>query len=299
MAGHWSVDSSFLSCAFFERDIAAVVMKDDDSINNDMPFSYITIYYKGEWDDGGGTQWDTIGAATTMFPSRQFVIISPQGNALLLGGGDRHEEQIQDGEINPQQFGMLREVRRIGQKAFACGMKRQVYRRDNRDVWTCLTKDIMNDKGVYGFESIDGFSESDIYAVGWEGEIWHFNGSQWSKKDSPTNNILVDVCCAGDGKVYAYARGGKLIIGRDDQWDVVNLEVPADLWSLAWFQGKLYASSSRDIFVFDGTAMVPIKIEGDFPRSCQYLSVHNDEVMWSIGSKDIFSFDGATWTRID
>ena len=61
-----------------------------------------------------------------------------------------------------------------------------------------------------------------IYAAGWEGEIWHYDGNRWSSICSPTNIILNDICCAGDGNVYAGGRVGMLIVCRRDHWKVID-----------------------------------------------------------------------------
>ena len=50
--------------------------------------------------------------------------------------------------------------------------------------------------------------ERDLVAVGWEGEIWRFDGTQWQQVESPTNRILTCVCTDDDGLSFAGGRNG-------------------------------------------------------------------------------------------
>ena len=103
--------------------------------------------------------------------------------------------------------------------------------------------------GVVGFEAIDGFSEKEIYATGWKGEIWQNTGREWIQRDSPTNTILLDICCAGDGYVYICGRNSTLIRGRNEIWEHLELELNNEnLWNVAWFKDALYLSTTKTVF---------------------------------------------------
>ncbi len=58
-------------------------------------------------------------------------------------------------------------------------MKRQVYRRGGERRWTDMSAPFPKPRETAGFEAIDGYSSNEIYAVGWSGEIWQFNGKKW------------------------------------------------------------------------------------------------------------------------
>ncbi len=149
------------------------------------------------------------------------------------------------------------------------------------------------------FHSIDGFTESELYAVGWDGEIWHYNGTEWFQLVSPTNLALYKVICALDGNVYACGQLGILLRGRHNKWAVLDQELTKeDLWGLAWFNDQLFASSSHFVYKLMGDTlrradMGPIKP----PSTCHQLSAA-DGLLWSIGAKDVMQFDGQTWSRI-
>jgi cellulase/cellobiase CelA1 len=229
-----------------------------------------------------------------------------------VGSGDIHDEHVVDGprakgSKGPKDRGPLRGVRRIGSHIYVVGMDRQAYRREGPKHWQSVGPPSWRQRGrqppgaadVKGFEAVDGFSESDIYAVGWDGEIWNYDDRKWQPLPSPAKEVLVDVCCAGDGMVYACGREGLLVRGRARSWEVIKLRgMTQDIWSLAWFNGRLYLSTMSRVFTLEGKALAAVGFGSDTPKTCHRLSV-GDGVLWSIGAKDVFTFDGTKWTRID
>jgi hypothetical protein len=210
----------------------------DDAIDaNEIPHSHLVFLHQGKWGNGGPVKFTVVGISLCTHPIRQMIAIGPFGEAFLSGTGDMHEERIQAGEDSPKKRGPLRHVRGIAGKVYAAGMQRQVYRRDDRDVWTCIGHSIRPARGqIVGFESIGGFGEDEIYAAGWEGEIWRYDGLCWHQLDSPTKLILHDICCAGDGNVYAGGQVGMLVAGRKDSWRAIEHgNTRENIWSLAWF----------------------------------------------------------------
>jgi hypothetical protein len=299
MAGHWTDQYSFITASILRPTQVVVSLANDELAEQKVPYTYYTAFESGAWKDGGDCSWDVVASGVCDVPLRQVIAVGPHGQVCLLGSKDRHEEDIASCGVDPKKLGLIRDVRGISGKAYVCGMNRQVYRRDGSGQWAYLSSDIPRQQEVVGFEAIDGFSEKEIYAVGWKGEIWSYDGTGWTKRDSPTNRIFSDVCCAGDGFVYACGGHSTLVKGRGDQWAVIDLSsVTVDLWSLEWFAGKLYLASTRDVFSLTDNGLVPIDFGTDAPGSCRYLDA-GDEVMWSIGAKDIFSYDGNIWTRID
>jgi hypothetical protein len=182
-------------------------------------------------------------------------------------------------------------------------MHRQAYRRDGAKKWTCIDESMRPPSGkgeVAGFEAVGGFSEKEIYAAGWDGMIWLYDGKKWKELDSPTNVILTNLCCAEDGNVYICGRKGMLLRGRKNKWEIVKHESgEMDLWGLEWYSGKLYLASMRHVFILaKDDSLEKVRMGGDPAETAYHLSAA-DGIMWSIGAKDAMSFDGKTWTRID
>ena len=195
---------------------------------------------------------------------------------------------------------MIRNSKTIEGYVFVCGMKRQVYKRIDNNKWIDLSAPIPAVDEKVGFESIDGFSVNEIYAVGWNGEIWGYDGKNWTNKASPTNRILTSVCCAPNGEGYICGQQGIMIKGRKDTWEIISWEndVGIDLWDICWFQGKIYVASMTNLFTLEGNELVEVDFgEMEIPSCYNLTSV--DDVLWSIGKNDVVSFNGNAWQRYD
>lgn len=302
MAGHWTHTFSFVTGAVRFFDLSYIAMSGDELDREKIPHSYFSEWDSGTWRDLGKTLWPTAGIAIAKTPIQQMCAVGMYGGVKLAGSGDVHEEQIGANQEAIRARGPLRGVRTIGQHVYVVGMNRQAWRRDDVHQWTSIDQGARpadGSKEVVGFEAVDGFAESDIYAVGWDGEIWHYDGSGWHQKQSPTNIVLTRVLCAGNGVVYASGRKGLLLKGRDDSWEVIDHQsMIDDIWDLAWYQDKLYLSTMYGLFTLDQDKLLAVDFGEDAPNSCYHLSAA-DGVLWSIGGKDIMAFDGNNWTRID
>ena len=193
---------------------------------------------------------------------------------------------------------MIRYANSIDGYVYACGMKRQVYKRTGDNNWIDISAPFPKKNEEVGFESIDGFSENEIYAVGWKGEIWQYTGLKWINRGSLTNLILTSVHCASDGIVYIVGQQGVLIKGRNDSWEIIEWEdeIVYDFWDISFFKDKFYITTINNLYTFeDGRLM-----EVDF-NDTQVLSFFGltqaEGVMWSIGAKDVLSFDGTSWKK--
>jgi len=301
MAGHWGDLFSFVTGSIRANDLAYLVLSNDASSVGKIPSAGIVQWEPSGWGDGGQVPWRAAGTAISSHPLEQLCVVGEFGEVLLLGGGDRHEERIGKGKNSPKNRGPIRGVRAVGNSVYCVGMDRQAYRRDGPKKWTLLGTGLptVADDEVVGFEAVDGFSESNIYACGWEGEIWHFDGKVWSQRNSPVNTVLVDLCCAGDGYVYACARNGVLVRGLGHLWEVVDLgEFTDDIWSLAWFNGAIYVATMDYVFTLGLRGLELVKMGKEKVRTCYDLTVGGG-MLWSIGAKDVVSFDGKIWSRVD
>ncbi|MCO6515326.1 MAG: hypothetical protein J6586_02190 [Snodgrassella sp.] len=66
---------------------------------------------------------------------------------------------------------------------------------------------------IAGFEFIDGFSETEIYAGGGKRDLWQFNGETWRQVFFSSDMPLESVCCGQDGFVYIGAQSGTVFKG--------------------------------------------------------------------------------------
>jgi hypothetical protein len=299
-------DFSFLTGAVRRKDVSYAAAVDDERAERREEHSAPLVWHAGKWlriDESPVLEWVVAGVAVVWEPIQQGVFVGVMGEVLVAGSGDVHTESIVDGADSPESRGPLRSATNIEGLVHACGTGRQVYRRDAANKWVALDHGIRpaaGDEEPYSFESIDGFSRNELYAAGVFGEIWKFDGKKWERIASPTNLILSKVCCAGDGKVYIAGQQSALVRGRANAWEIVPIDAFEDqIWGLAWFNDRLYLSTLSNVYRLepDGS-VVRVNMGKDQPETCYHLSAH-DGVLWSIGRKDIMSFDGKRWTRIE
>ena len=190
---------------------------------------------------------------------------------------------------------MFRAVTSISGKAYAAGLRGMVYRLDDIVKWVRLDKGIPDS---FDITAIDGFSESDVYAAGYAGKVWHFDGDKWSAVDLPTNVNLTSLRCASDGNVYVGGYNGVLIRGRAKTWGViVEGQTRETFWDIEYFEGRLFLSTMSFVYLLGDEQLEIVDFGDDPPETCYHLSAAKG-AMWSIGARDVMSFDGTIWTRI-
>jgi len=213
-------------------------------------------------------------------------------------------EQIDQSANGPSDLIPLRSIREIGNSVYACGMARHVYRRDSAGNWSTIDEGLFvprdqRDESV-GLNSIDGFDDSTIYTVGYQGEIWFFDGTRWQQQDSPTNVVLTKVRCCSNNVVYAAGLAGVLLRKTGDSgWEQVSQQsVEDDIWGMTYFKGQLYISTYENVFLLEDDDLVEVDMQLPEPISTAYLD-SDSEIMWSVGGKDIAETDdGVVWRTI-
>lgn len=238
----------------------------------------------------GVVHWATVSMTVTKKPFEQMLALSPQGDVKLFGSGRQSEEKIAT-------RAPLRKVRTIRDQTYAVGMGRQVFLRTGENQWRELAEELRPGPGeVKGFEAIDGFALDDLYAAGWDGELWHFDGGRWTRKRSPTTNVVTSLVCAGDGRVYGAAQGGALLRGRGDEWE--KLDVGTTVTDLAWFGDALFVASPHGLFTLTEDTLQRVDFGSPTPETFGTLS-SADGVLWSIGRRDLVAYDARAWRTID
>ena len=282
-------------------DLSYLITPNDAAISEGYTGSLLFTLDRGTW--GAGTvEWLACSGTVCHVPAERYLVLGTDGSVRASGGGAVKEEApIASCGVDPRKRGPLREVRGIAKgRAYAVGTCRQAYVRDGEDQWKCIDQSAqVGDTPITdtSFESIDGFSEQEIYTVGWEGEIWKYDGSFFTQQNSPTNLALYKVRCASDGFAYACGQLGTLLRGRDDQWEVIEHEsTKEDLWGMEVFDGQLYVSSTHFVYRLEDGKLKPVDFGDDVPQTCYHLS-GADGIMWSIGPKDVMEFDGSNWKR--
>jgi hypothetical protein len=285
-------------------DLAYLALVDDASAPDGMEH---TIFL--EWDAGTLRRpdldvmaWAAAGGTCVSVPSSQGLFVGLSGQVYCIGGGDIHTEQILAGRPDgPETFGPLRAVKAVGGTAYAVGMGRQVYRRTGCDAWERIDLDVrtsLADNHLHSFETIDGFSPADLFAAGRRGEIWHYTRGGWVQEPSPMTTTITALLCASDGAVYACGLDATVARRTASGWEQIEHNATSgDLWSLAELKGRIFCSGFHGVFeVVDG-GLRPVDFGADPPQTTFCLTTA-DQVLWSIGAKDVVAFDGSMFSRV-
>ena len=243
--------------------------------------------------------WTAISCCIITNPKEQCVSLGDDGHVNVIGSGEELDEQIAEPS---DRHGDLREVRAIDGVPYVVGMDRQCFRRPKPGVWERFDQGLtIGGPDLPGLESIHGFSASEIYAVGWNGELWERSARTkklWKLIGQPTNLAFLRVLCAGDGVAYAAGQGGIIYAGRGKTWKPINHEATSDdIQDLEWFAGKLWISTLTRVYTLDDGQLTLVDFDGDPPNGCHHLSAA-DGILWTIGAKDVKEFDGTEWTTI-
>jgi hypothetical protein len=214
------------------------------------------------------------------------------------------EEDIWPGRGGPALLGDIRDLRLIGQHLYVAGMGRQVYRREGAGRWVRADAGMVvtqpDPAQIHGFNSLDGPSETDIYAAGFDGEMWRSDGRRWRQLEKLTNLLLNRVRTVAPDQILICGKQGVLLRGHLDAWSVVDHQSTEDeLWDVETFNGEVYIATSKRVYrltAADDLEEVDLGVRGK--PTCGSLHA-NDGVLISVGRKCLcWTEDGRKWHDI-
>jgi hypothetical protein len=151
---------------------------------------------------------------------------------------------------------------------------------------------------VAGLNAIDGFSASELYAVGWSGEVWWRQDSRWHMAPPVTNLKLERVICVREwGLTIACGQAGLLLKGMQDSWDVIRHDLTKDaFWGMDTFAGAVWCSTANAVYrLMADFTLEPVKIADSRDFSCGWLATSGG-LLWSVGPHHIYATeDGKKW----
>lgn len=200
--------------------------------------------------------------------------------------------------ISTEREAALMDLRKIGTHWYVVGGQHQVLRREQKK-WRPIDDGIfIAEEDGFGalLQSIDGTSESNIYTVGTNGVIFHFDGREWSEMDPPTDYDLERVLCVGE-EVYLCGMGNTLYRGAPDAWlPLTEKDDAVRLWDMAYFRGKVYVCSDDKLFVIEDDKPKAVEIPVEGPLSFYRLAAGETD-LWGVDKECVLQFDGTTWTQ--
>lgn len=264
----------------------------------------IMLHKENPWSSGALKGFDLSHVGASLRPEEKCVVVSIGGQVYATGSGSSAIE-IALARSETGNRGGIRRLRTIDGYLHVCGGNRSFgVRRGNSD-WQWFTSLFdapgRSEYGLplpSGFDDIDGFAANDIYLVGGEGDVWHFDGSKARRIDFPSNMHLHSVCCGGDGNVYVAGSEGALFVGRGDKWralETPRLSLP--LMYMAWHDGQLWATNDYGVWTVEDGRLVDAKVPASAKVASGYLSVA-DGVLLLAGRYGAAYHQDGKWTQL-
>lgn len=185
----------------------------------------------------------------------------------------------------------LERIHVAGDDVFVCGWKGQLYRlADGR--FGRFDRGVDDPEKTHFLHMCGGVSA--LYAAGMKGRLYRSDGKKWQKLPRPTNahiNCAMQVA----EEIYLGAADGSLYRGNENGWSFIgNEDLEDDIWSLAHFEGVVYAAASKSLYRVDGHDLTPVAT-GINTRSF-FNGLHaGDGRLWSFGETELLGFDGTRW----
>ncbi|NJO18424.1 MAG: hypothetical protein HC877_22625 [Thioploca sp.] len=268
--------------------------------NQEVNHTIMLRWYAGEW---GQYMIPTIVPSHCVIsePKRKVLALSPDGAIHVATSQGFSWEYLDTQEDGPNSLRAVLEIKEISNSVYAVGMGRQVYKRTAQNTWVRWDNGIRGNRNIDsigGFKSIDGYSENELYAVGFKGEIWRFDGIIWRLLDSPTNIKLEKVKCVSPDSTFICGGNGIFIKGNMDLWTVIEQDViNSTLWGIEYFKGKVYMADNSSIYTFDGKKIEKVDTRLGENLTTSYLHA-NDNFLWSVGERNILIYDGYEWKKV-
>ncbi len=298
MTNQFDPDLSFVTGYVVNRDLVVIISEQDRFIES-KPHSIVFLYKKGSWSKFI-VDWPIV-SVCGVDNGQVLLSLGLDGRVHAAQATGFTSEDIDASQDGPIYTGNLLQIRIIQNDPYVVGMGRQVYRRLAPNNWERMDQSVrqsIEEEEILGFTSIDGFNYNDLYAVGYGGEIWHFNGKVWRNIPSPTNLVLNEVRCMSPDVVYVVGQCGVILRGRNDVWDIIcENQVTENFWGIESFNGNLYLSTSDSVYKLVNEMLVKenIGLEG---AGCASSLHANDGVLWSFGTKFLSYIEGDDWNSV-
>ncbi|EKP5052046.1 hypothetical protein P3O32_001876 [Salmonella enterica] len=208
---------------------------------------------------------------------------------------------------------------RVGTNVYAICSGLRIYKRIKYQQWQEITHNLPVPNGfIEGsadgvknsiFYDLAGFSESDMYAVGGMGIVYHYNGLSWLKIPFNSDKRLHTVCCADDGFVYISDNDGSIWKGRKNEWTRI-INQGTLIWpfkNMVWFDNRLWCGNHQDIKVLEDGQLIyatqakhkplPDEVDGlGNHKNGKNIEVSPDgSIMMISGSQGVAIYDGNEW----
>ncbi|MCP3098784.1 hypothetical protein LZ198_07840 [Myxococcus sp. K15C18031901] len=290
MPGAFTTKHSFRRGCLGKDGRLLLLMVNDELAEARTAHTGVVLWDNGRFRQITTTAWTAAAVVLVDWPDAEFAVVGEQGQ-LLKVRADGGSSEAQVFTEQPREPGVFKGAACVGGQLVAVGAGfwcASVAPDGTRRDLSPRRLGTPTDGHGLGFEAVSGASADDLVAVGWDGAIWHFDGTRWEPQTSPVRSILSQVVCRADGEFWACGQAGTLVRGRRGQWQALATGIRENLWSLAPFCGGIVTASMTNLFRFelDGGRPQVIGLDSD-PSSFYWLDAKRDEVLLSTGNKNV------------
>jgi hypothetical protein len=152
-----------------------------------------------------------------------------------------------------------------------------------------------------------GSYEADVFAVGEQGYILHYNGSGWSRMSSDTKERLEGVWGTSPYDVFAVGFEGTILHYDGNAWSTMDSGITEDLWGVwgsspsdVYAAGKVWGNSSSDVFILGGVEGTVLHYDGNaWSPISVYSNIYPDSLwVWGSRAYTILHYNGDTWAAM-
>ncbi len=256
----------------------------------------LLLHKDEKWSHSELTGFGRLMCGATSFPQSKFVSVDSSGQVYALGGGSAEVEQnIPGGAGKGPSRGAVTRLKQIDGWLYGCDNSRSLFKRVDRNQWIEIGPLPPTKKGRSDF---DAFSETDIYAAGGRGDVWHYDGTAWCRIPFPSKMWIESVCCGQDGYVYIGAQSGSVFQGRGDVWKLIHEgDISLPFKDMVWFGDRVYATNDYGLWEIKDGIVKPSEAPIEITNCSGNLSV-GDDVMLLAGHYGAALHDGTGWTRL-
>jgi hypothetical protein len=288
---------SFITGAVGNGRSVAVLAQVDDDDGEPLDAWHLGVWRDGEWRAEHPLNEAPVALCKLGSSDDSWAVLGSEGELTLIHDAISAPRLRVERIVKSPEYSFT-VIRPFGNGLAVAGMARRVLWSADGRAWRRLSRG-MPEEGpdeLVGFEALVALS-GDLYALGWEGEIWRLSDDTWHQVASPTNVILSGAAVAPSGEIVASGQHGTLLRGRADHWEVIEHEqTTEDLWSVATFRERVHVSSMRGIYTLE-TDRLSLVDDGSRNASYYHLSA-NDEIMISVGATCVLLTNGDDWEQI-
>lgn len=248
------------------------------------------------------------------------ALLSEEGHVEFYGEHQPRVEKIPGAGIwseDAVNWGYEADIQQIGEHLYVCGYRGQVYKRRGPNDWVHMDEGLLQPPGTpqaenIALSAINGPHENAIYAVGYQHAEWlpargfFWNGSAWRRLELPeVAERLTNLYIESETRIWMCGSNGTVLLGnaQDGFQSLSTVEDNQLFLSLCKYRDIIFLGSNLGLFAYDpadhgaGIRKVVTGLKPEIQDANIVDAV--DQVLWSIGPKDIVRYDGEKWERID